>query len=95
MMKRFKSFIPLLTLILCFQLAQGQTEGIAKSLGLYVFPSEGQDAATQEADEMACFIWAKEQSGYDPLNPTQVVGSQVDRSADGTAIVGAAGGAAG
>lgn len=70
-------------------------QSIGSSLGLYVFPANNQDAATQEADEMACFNWAKNQTGYDPINPTQVVGAEVDRSADGTAIVGAGVGAAG
>ena len=70
-------------------------QGIGSSLGLYVFPANNQDAATQEADEMACFKWAKGQTGYDPMNPTQVVGAEVDRSADGSAVGGAAVGAAG
>lgn len=70
------------------------TASIASGLGLYVFPSNDQDAATQETDETACFKWAKEQTGVDPLNPTKVEAEEVDRSADGTAIVGAAGGAA-
>ena len=72
-----------------------QAQGIASSLGLYVFPANNQDAATQEADEMACFNWAKQQSGYDPLNPTVYQGGEVDRSADGSAVGGAAVGAAG
>ncbi len=75
-----------------------QNSSISRSLGLYVFPAEGQDAAQQDADETDCFKWAKEQSGYDPLNPTVAVAAEVDRSADGSAIrggaVGAAGGAA-
>jgi len=70
------------------------SDGIAKSLGLYVFPPEGKDAVAQEADEMACFKWAKEQTGYDPLNPTQVQAAQVDQSPDGSAVRGAARGAA-
>ena len=72
-----------------------QAQSIASSLGLYVFPANNQNEATQEADEMACFTWAKNQTGYDPINPTQVVGAEVDRSADGSAIGGAAFGAAG
>lgn len=67
---------------------------ISKSLGLYAFPPDGKDAAAQEADEVYCFKWAKEQTGYDPMNPTQVQAAQVDTSADGTAVVGAAKGAA-
>lgn len=72
-----------------------KAQSISSSLGLYVFPAKNQDAATQEADEMACFKWAKEQSGYDPMNPTVYQGAQVDRSADGSAVGGAALGAAG
>ncbi len=78
-----------------FGFASIQAQGIGSSLGLYVFPANNQSAATQEADEMACFKWAKGQTGYDPMNPTQVVGAEVDRSADGTAVAGAAVGAAG
>lgn len=74
---------------------QAQSSSISRSLGLYVFPSEGQDAAQQDADEAECFKWAKQQSGYDPLNPTVAVAQEVDRSADGSAVGGAAVGAAG
>lgn len=70
-------------------------QDISKSLGLYVFPAKEQDKATQEADEMACFKWAKEQSGYDPMNPTKYVAAEVDTSPDGSAVRGAARGAAG
>jgi hypothetical protein len=75
-------------------LVSAQNQGISGSLGLYVFPSNNQSAEQQEADETACFNWAKQQTGYDPMNPTVAVGAQVDRSADGSAVVGAAGGAA-
>ena len=70
------------------------TTSIAKGLGLYVFPANNQDQQTQDADEIACYKWAKEQSGVDPINPPQVQAEQVDRSVDGTAVRGAAGGAA-
>lgn len=72
-----------------------QTDGIAKSLGLYVFPSKNQSAQTQSADESACYTWAKEQSGYDPLNPPKIEAAPVDTSPDGSAVKGAALGAAG
>jgi hypothetical protein len=68
--------------------------GISKSLGIYVFPSNGQDQKQQETDETACFNWAKQQTGYDPMNPTKVVAAEADTSLDGSAVVGAAGGAA-
>lgn len=69
-------------------------QNISKSLGLYVFPAKDQDKATQDKDETSCFNWAKEQSGYDPMNPTKVVAAEADKSLDGSAVVGAAGGAA-
>ncbi|HLW31098.1 MAG TPA: glycine zipper family protein [Aequorivita sp.] len=78
-------------------LVSAQTENsstFASSLGLYVFPSKNQSQATQDADESACYKWAKEQTGVDPMNPPKVEAKQVDKSVDGTAIVGAAGGAA-
>jgi hypothetical protein len=70
------------------------TTSIAKGLGLYVFPSQNQDQATQDADEIACYKWAMEQTGYDPINPPQIQAEQVDTSPDGTAVRSAARGAA-
>jgi len=68
--------------------------GIAKSLGLFVFPSNNQSADQQSKDEMDCFTWAKNQTGVDPLNPPKVEAAQVDKGADGSMVRGAAGGAA-
>jgi len=67
---------------------------IGSGLGLYVFPSNDQNKEQQDADEFACYKWAKEQTGIDPINPPEVEAEQVDRSADGTAVRGAARGAA-
>lgn len=93
-----KSLIPFFAVLLfCIfsKPAFAQTgNSISKSLGLYVFPSKGQTPETQDADEAECFKWAKEQSGYDPMNPTQVEAAPVDTSPDGSAVVGAAKGAA-
>ena len=90
----------LLPFIIGIFLATGTLEGLcaqdtlASGFGLYVFPAEDQSKEQQDADEMACYRWAKEQSGVDPMNPPEVQAAQVDRSADGSAVVGAAGGAA-
>ena len=74
----------------------GQTTGdaINKKVGLYVFPANNQTAEQQEKDESDCYTWAVQQSGYDPINPTQVQAQQVDQGPDGAAVRGAAGGAA-
>jgi len=74
--------------------AKAQSKSLASSLGLYVFPAKEQSQATQDTDETACYKWAMNQTGFDPMNPTKVQAAQVDKSADGTAVVGAAGGAA-
>ncbi|MGB5322350.1 glycine zipper family protein [Lutimonas sp.] len=91
-----KKYINLMILGL-FLLSIGglNAQSISQSLGLYVFPANDQNAATQEADETACFKWAKEQSGYDPMNPTVYKAAEVDRSADGSMVRGGARGAAG
>ena len=91
------SLIPFFAVLLVFISANtttAQTTSISKSLGLYVFPPDGKDTAAQDADEAACFKWAKEQTGFDPLNPTDVQAAQVETGPDGSAVKGAAGGAA-
>ena len=93
-MKKFQYVIIGSLIVLGFQQLKPHGNSISKSLGLYSFPAKHQDAATQEADEMACFNWAKQQTGYDPINPTKVSAAPVDTSADGTAVRGAARGAA-
>lgn len=100
-MKRYKSTVILAVFLLSlFSLsAQEQTttttsQSIAKGLGLFVFPAKGQDKKTQDADEMECYRWAMDQTQYNPINPPQIVGAEVDKSADGSAVVGAARGAA-
>lgn len=71
--------------------APAQPPTIAKSLGMYIFPGEGQDAATQQNDEGACYAWAVEQSGVDPLNLPEVQAAEVPAR---TGAAGAVGGAA-
>ncbi|MCO4822136.1 MAG: hypothetical protein KC469_08715 [Flavobacteriaceae bacterium] len=70
------------------------TKSIGSGLGLFVFPADNQDQTTQDNDEIACYKWATQQTGVDPINPPQVTANEVDKSADGSAVVGAAGGAA-
>ena len=93
-----KSIVSMLTLLFCAHAAPAQTTtpptSFSKSLGLYVFPKNGQDAKTQEADETACYKWAVAQTGIDPIHPPKVEAEKADTSPDGTAVVGAARGAA-
>lgn len=93
MKKNFLIVIATCLLPISTLFSQGSTS-IASSLDLYVFPNDNQTTEQQDADEVACYKWAREQTGYDPMNPTQVQAEQVDKSADGSMVVGAAGGAA-
>ena len=90
----FSLFIALLLVPINRLEAQSSTESIAKSLGLFVFPSKDQTKEQQELDEFNCYKWAKEQTGIDPINPPEVEAEQVDTSPDGSAVRGAARGAA-
>jgi hypothetical protein len=45
--------------------AQSQT--LASTLQIYVFPKQGQDATQQSKDEAACYDWAVSNSGSDPF----------------------------
>jgi outer membrane lipoprotein SlyB len=74
--------------------APAPKSSFAKSLGIYIFPAKNQDQATQDKDDADCYRWAVDQSGVDPINPTKVEAAKVDTSPDGTAVVGAAKGAA-
>jgi hypothetical protein len=39
----------------------------AHATELMVFPKAGQSAQQQEQDKFACYSWAKDQSGFDPM----------------------------
>jgi len=76
------------------QQAPSQTKSISQGLGLYIFPTKGQDKDQQNKDESECYKWAIQQTGYDPLNPPEIKAKEADRSRDGSGIVGGAKGAA-
>jgi hypothetical protein len=62
------------------------------TLGLFVYPGSGQDAAKQGQDENECYLWARGQTGIDPTAPpTQAAAPDAPK---GGAVKGAARGAA-
>jgi hypothetical protein len=75
--------------------AQEQSLGtmVTQKVGMYVYPAKGQSSAQTQNDEEACYKWAVQQSGYDPLNPTTVQAAPVQSGPDGAAVKGSAGGA--
>ncbi|MET0379673.1 MAG: hypothetical protein ABW049_11845 [Spongiibacteraceae bacterium] len=66
-----------------------------------VYPSKGQSAAQQNKDDGECYVWAKQNTGYDPANPPAQAGAAqpaapmrqggVLRGAAAGAVVGAVG----
>lgn len=63
---------------------------------LIIYPSDGQSAEQQSTDEGECFVWARENSGFDPLSassPDLVAAPVTDTQQRGSAVRGAARGA--
>jgi hypothetical protein len=74
------------------QQAQAAQPPKPATLGLFVYPGKGQDAAKQGQDENECYQWARGQTGIDPTAPpTQAATPDVKK---GGTVKGAAGGAA-
>lgn len=61
------------------------------TLGMFVYPGKGQDAAKQGQDENECYLWARGQTGIDPTAATQAATVEAPK---GGAVKGAARGAA-
>jgi len=96
-MKNIKSILVVVLTVVSLTnvFAQDTSNSLTKSLGIYVFPAKDQDKTQQESDQLECYKWAKEQTGYDPMNPTKVEVKKADTNLDGSAVVGAVVGAAG
>jgi len=74
---------------------------LARQLGLYVFPAKGQSTTQQTNDEAACYNWAVEQTGINPMAPApnadsaaKVYAEKMNAATQGAAVVGGAKGAA-
>jgi hypothetical protein len=74
---------------------------LAKQLGLYVFPAKGQSPTQQTNDEAACYNWAVQQTGINPMAPApnadsaaKAYAAKMNSATQGAALVGGAKGAA-
>lgn len=98
-----RQFVPVIVLLIVAAMAHAQdkqaaatpsmTASLNKSLGVFVFPAKDQKPEQQAKDEQACYSWAVEQSGVDPLNMTSTKPDSVAKGPDGSAVKGAAKGA--
>ncbi|WP_420581339.1 glycine zipper domain-containing protein [Reichenbachiella sp.] len=89
-----KIFLSLLFTMSVFTSYAQSDMNLAKGLGLFVFPAKDQDATTQSNEEYECYKWAMKETGVNPLDPPKVEAEKVETGPDGSAVVGAAGGAA-
>lgn len=48
--------------------ALGQSQSLASTMDVYVFPAEGQEPSQQSQDEVACYEWAVSNVGADPFD---------------------------
>jgi hypothetical protein len=103
-MNKVLSLLVILVVLASMTYAQGtqtaaapasMTASLNKNLGLYVFPAKEQKPEQQATDEQACYSWAVQQSGVDPMNmqPTTADPAAAAKGPDGSAVKGAAKGA--
>ena len=73
---------------------------LSTSLGMVVFPAQGQTPQKQAQDEGECYAWSKGQTGVDPMAPPPAAAQPAAQAApkapapDGSRLKGAARGAA-
>jgi hypothetical protein len=48
-----------------------QSQSLASTMDVYVFPTEGQDSSQQSKDEAECYEWAVGNAGADPFQLTK------------------------
>ena len=66
--------------------------GLASASELIIYPAQGQSREQQKSDEGECYIWARDQTGIDPLAQGSAPAPSAQQSSGG-AVGGAAKGA--
>ena len=96
-MSEVRSFAPRRLLLLPLALLAAQALAqvpSAQQLGVFVYPAKNQPPVQQQAEEKECYGWAQQQSGIDPTAPPPPPPAPEQKTADGSALKGAAVGAA-
>lgn len=61
---------------------------------IYIYPKKGQSDEQLEKDKYECYVWAKKQSGFDPLEPPKATSATPSKETpQGDVVRGAARGA--
>ena len=92
-MRQFANVLLLTCVMLC---GTAVSQTISSSLGIYVYPGDGQSIEQLAVDENECHQWAQQTTGVDPNNPmagVQVQAPQQQSGPTGGAARGAAKGA--
>jgi hypothetical protein len=71
-----------------------RADTLASSMGIFIYPAQGQSPEQQSQDDLECFNFAKSQTGYDPMNPPQITAAAPSQGSSGQRVRGAARGAA-
>jgi hypothetical protein len=69
-----------LTLAACTTPSTGpaaQTADAPPSVEVYFYPTKGQSLEQQERDRYECYLWARNQTGFDPSSPGLAPGQRV------------------
>jgi len=75
-------------------------QSLSASLGLHAFPAKDQTPQQRQTDEAACYSWAKQDTGFDPIAASSNAAASASPNATpkglgmGGAAMGAGGGAA-
>ena len=75
--------------------AYGQGKSLGATLGVQVFPKEGQDTAQQNKDEAECYDWAVNNSGVDPFELQKKEEAQAQQAQQASQAAAASGQGAG
>ena len=51
------------------EIVQPETTSSRPSVEVYFYPTKGQNEAQQDRDRYECYLWAREQTGFDPSAP--------------------------
>ncbi len=57
---------------------------------VYVYPTQGQSQEQQDKDSMECYRWAKDQSGFDPMQTPQASSPPPKEKSTGPGALGGA-----
>lgn len=80
--------------------APASQQSLSSSLGLHAFPAKDQTPQQRQTDEAACYNWAKQDTGFDPIAASSNAAASASANATpkglgmGGAAMGAGGGAA-